>query len=183
VAVPLLTFTTNKGNLIPSEYQDTLDPQFTNPLPGRPALSTQEFPYFEVSEWSFGTGNTINFSASGSDAGKVRFEPLTVSRRTDLLTPSLFLNECAGVTFKYVDLFLSKDTSGNSFEVPYLVYGMGTVAVTSLDSSGNIDLGEEKVQFQYQQLWFGYRKQLPDGNYAKWNIKGWDRVRNRPTPP
>lgn len=180
MAVPLLTFTNNKGDLIASEYQDTLDSTFTNPLPGRPDLSTQQFPYFEVGEWSFGTGNTINFGASGSDAGKVRFEPLTVSRGSDLLTPLLFSNECEGATFKYVDLFLSKSTGGNTKTVPYLLYGMGIVAVTSLDSSGNIDIGDEKVQFQYQQLWVGYRKQLPDGKFAKWNIKGWDRVRNRP---
>ncbi len=39
---------------------------------------------------------------------------------------------------------------------------------------------KETVTFQYEKFWVAYRRQKPSGDFEKWNVRGWDRTRNRP---
>ena len=69
---------------------------------------------------------------------------------------------------------------------PYLVFTFKTVAVKSVDWSGQSgsDRPEEQVVFEYGSLGIAYTKQLPDGSPVGSPITtGWDMVRNVSAPP
>ena len=100
----------------------------------------------------------IGSQSSGAGAGKVTFNPFSITRRFDAQSPDLFHMLCAGIPFKTVVVRMGKMTMT-----------MGLVAVKSMSYSDEPDGSvKETVSFEFGAA------NLSDGVVTK----GWNRVRN-----
>ena len=57
---------------------------------------------FEIEDYSFDIEQTLNIGSqsSGAGAGKVTFNPFSITRKVDISSPSFFQMACAGTSFQ-----------------------------------------------------------------------------------
>src|SRR3974377_2069083 len=69
---------------------------------------------FEVDSYAFDLEQTLNIGsqASGAGAGKITFNPFTITRKTDKSSPVLFQMACSGTPFQSVSLVLRRSAGG-----------------------------------------------------------------------
>ena len=69
---------------------------------------------FEIDDFSFDIEQVLNIGSqsSGAGAGKVTFNPFSITRKTDRASPMLFQMCCAGQHFKIVSLYLRRSGGG-----------------------------------------------------------------------
>ena len=80
---------------------------------------------FEIDDFSFDIEQVLNIGSqsSGAGAGKVTFNPFSITRKTDRASPTLFTMCCAGQHFKQVSLYLRRAGGGG----PNLKASQGSV--------------------------------------------------------
>jgi type VI protein secretion system component Hcp len=143
---------------------------------------------FEIEDYSFDIEQTLSIGSatSGAGAGKVTFNPFSVTRNLDALSPKLFQMACSGTPFQTVSLFLRKsvgsavtkgtDVSGQT----YLRFDFKLVAVKTLAWAHDDDKGvKETVTFEYGALIIRYCQQLANGQWSPVYLGGWNRVINQ----
>jgi type VI secretion system secreted protein Hcp len=136
---------------------------------------------FEVADFSFDLDQTlaIGSAGAGTGAGKVKFNPLSVTRNVDKLSPVLFQHCCTGQAFAKVDLLLVKPSAtAGAPGVAFLQYSYKLVAVATLSTSHTDEVPQETVTFQYGDLQIRYAQQKPDGTLLAPVVAGWDIVKN-----
>ncbi len=71
---------------------------------------------FEVEDYSFDIEQTLNIGSqsSGAGAGKVTFNPFSITRKIDKSSPRVLQMACAGTPFQNVSLGLRKAAGGDS---------------------------------------------------------------------
>ena len=170
---------TQDGKVLPSESQIASPPP--DPFK-RTEVSATAIPT-ELISYSFDIEQTLNIGsqATGAGAGKVTFNPLTITKRVDVNSSTLFSMCCSGTPFKYLDILLVAPTepSGKT-PPPFAGYGLGLVAVKTISHADNSG-GEtvmENVSFEFGQLSIGYAKRLNTGALDQFHYTTWDRVRN-----
>src|SRR5271165_1703753 len=96
------------GAWLSSESQVSL-PNPNEPLMATPTKLTPGT-IFEVEDFSFDIEQTLNIGSqsTGAGAGKVTFNPFSVTRKTDQSSPTFFQMACSGTAFKMVTLALRK---------------------------------------------------------------------------
>ncbi|WP_375501858.1 type VI secretion system tube protein Hcp [uncultured Jatrophihabitans sp.] len=177
---PYLVFYPYSGNALVSETTTAFKtPAQVDPFPasGTPLTATSFFP---VQQWSEDILQTLNIGSqsSGAGAGKVTFNPFSITRNIDAISPQLFAQACSGTAFKFVDLLLLKASGSTLAQTPFLAYRFGLVAIETVKWSEVTGVLSEVVTFEYGQLTIGYAQQNPDGTYKPMTFKGWDRVKN-----
>jgi type VI protein secretion system component Hcp len=178
-----LVITLSNGTLLKSEYQiDFANNQYMqNPFPGRPALKSDQNPLFPLASFNLGVSTDVGIgSQNGPQAGKPHFKDLAVARMLDIATTTLFIDLVSGDSVKYADVLLTKSAGGNGVGAVFSAFGLGTVLFSSLQWSDDEEATRESVSLFYRKLWTAYRVQKPDGSYASWTVKGWDRLKNAP---
>jgi type VI protein secretion system component Hcp len=170
---------TQNGAVLPGESQIVSPPQdpFKRAEVGAHAIPTQLVSY------SFDIEQTLNIGSqsAGAGAGKVTYNPLTITKRVDVNSPTLFSMCCSGTPFKYLDLLLVDNTGTPSTTlVPFAAYGLGLVAVKTISHAGGggDNTNIETVSFEFGQLSIGYAKQLSTGALDPFHYTTWDRVNN-----
>jgi type VI protein secretion system component Hcp len=149
----------------------------------------QEGKVFEIEDYSFDIEQTLSIGsqASGAGAGKVTFNPFSITRNIDKLSPKLFQMACSGTPFKMVSLFLRKSvgstgTGGGSQDVSgqtYLRFDFKLVAVKTIEWAHDDEAGvKETVTFEYGGMVIRYCQQNPDGSFGPAIPGGWNRVKN-----
>jgi type VI secretion system secreted protein Hcp len=136
---------------------------------------------FEITDFSFDIDQTlaIGSAGSGSGAGKVKFNPLSVTRNIDKLSPVLFQHCCTGQAFAKVDLLLVKPSAtAGAAGVLFLQYTFKLVAVATVATSHADDDPKETLTFQYGDLQIRYAQQKADGSLLAPVVAGWDIVKN-----
>ena len=140
---------------------------------------------FEVSEYEFDIEQTLNIGSQsgGAGAGKITFNPFSITRAIDKASPTLFQMACSGTAFANVYLGLRKSvgTGGggsNATGAFFLRFDFKLVAVKTLSYSHDEVSPQEKVTFEYGALQMRYRPQDASGVLGPVNQVGWDRVRN-----
>lgn len=128
-----------------------------------------------VEAFSFDVEQTLNIGAqgTGAGAGKIVFNPFSVTRLPDQLSPGLFVLCASGTPFQRAILTVTPDGAG----VPYITYLMKLVAIRTISAGGNQHGGPlplETVTFEYGGLLFIYE----DPGTKKMTIKGWNRIKN-----
>jgi type VI secretion system secreted protein Hcp len=166
---------------ITSESQVVVD--FRDPLPGRPPIKGPGA-LFEIEDYSFDVEQTLNIGSqsTGAGAGKVTFNPFSVTRKIDKVSPTLFKMACAGTPFQSVDLFLRKSAGGTTAGQFYLVFGFNLVAVKTISWSHDDETPKEVVTFEYGALSIAYAAQKSDGTFSPFTATCWDRVKNMAVP-
>ncbi len=120
---------------------------------------------FAVSQMSFDIEQTLNIGSqsSGAGAGKVTFNPFSITRKVDASSPSLFQMACSGRPFKSVAVRVGKAT-----------YTFKLVAVKAINYSASSDAPNETIE-TVQFLYGGVN--ISTGAAAGETL-GWNRVMN-----
>jgi type VI secretion system secreted protein Hcp len=135
---------------------------------------------FEVEDYSFDIEQVLNIGSqsSGAGAGKVQFNPFSITRKIDCASPIFFQNSCSGKPFKEVGLGMRKSAGNAASGVMYLVFTFKLVAVKTVSWAHDEESPKETVTFEYGGLNIQYCQQKPDGTLYAPITKGWNRVKN-----
>lgn len=102
----------------------------------------------------------IGSQTNGAGAGKITFNPFTITRMIDANTPTLFQMQCAGATFNTVQVHYGK------LQLTFKLVAVKTMGFTV--DNGNL---VEKISMLYGGVFISTNSGV-DG-------KGWDRVKNQ----
>jgi type VI secretion system secreted protein Hcp len=136
---------------------------------------------FEVEDFSFDVEQTLNIGSqsSGSGAGKITFNPFSITRKIDRASPIFFQMACSGTPFKQVAIGARKAGGGKASGSIYLVFLFKLVAVKTISWSYDDESPKETVTFEYGGLIVRYALQKPDCTLdSKEYIGGWNKVKN-----
>jgi type VI secretion system Hcp family effector len=135
---------------------------------------------FEVEDYSFDIEQTLTIGSQsfGAGAGKVTFNPFSITRKIDRASPVFYQMACSGTAFKWVTLALRKSAGGNTSGQVYLRFDFKLVAVKTISWAHDDESPKETVTFEYGGLLVRYAMQNPDGSLAAAIPGGWNRVAN-----
>lgn len=135
---------------------------------------------FEVTDFSFGIEQVLNIGSqsTGAGAGKVTFNPFSITRSIDCSSPKFFTASCAGTPFKTVALGLRKSSGQASAGTFFLRFDFKLVAVKTINWAHDDESPKETIEFEYGGLQVRYTQQKPDGSMAAAIVGGWNRVKN-----
>lgn len=136
---------------------------------------------FEVEDFSFDVEQTLNIGSqsSGSGAGKITFNPFSITRKIDRASPTFFAMACSGTPFKQVAIGARKAGGGSQSGAVFLVFMFKLVAVKTISWSYDDEAPKETVTFEYGGLIVQYALQLPSGKFdGKDYVGGWNKVKN-----
>jgi type VI secretion system secreted protein Hcp len=135
---------------------------------------------FEVDNYSFDIAQVLNIGSqsSGVGAGKVTFDPLSITRKTDRASPILYQMACAGTPFESVVLVLCKSAGGTAATLPFEKFTFKLVGIKSIASAYDAESPKEVVNFEYGGLIIEYWMQNADGSLGAKVLGGWNLVKN-----
>jgi len=135
---------------------------------------------FEVKDYSFDIEQTLNIGSQsmGTGAGKVTFNPFSITRAIDLASPTFFQMACAGTPFQHVVLAMRKSAGGAVAGSFFLRFDFKLVAVKTISFAHDDESPTETVTFEYGGLSVRYGRQNQDGTVQAPIQGGWTRVRN-----
>jgi len=134
---------------------------------------------FEIEDYGFDVMQTLNIGSqsTGAGAGKVTFNPFSITRKIDRASPKLFEMCCSGAPFANVALLLRKG-SGAGGALTIARFDFKLVAVKTMAWKQGTKVPTESVTFEYGGMQVRYAAQNPDGSLTSPVIAGWNRVRN-----
>ncbi len=183
-----MQFQDASGNWLQGESQAMINKGQDKPL----GVDIEKDHIFEIDDFNFDIEQVLNIGSqsSGAGAGKVTFNPFTVTRKTDRASPKLFTMCCAGQHFKVVSLYLRRaGAGGTSLEAAqgsvtsggtFLRFDFALVAIKSISWSGSDgdEAPKEEVAFEYGALQVRYCQQKADGTLMAAIPGTWNRVYN-----
>jgi len=136
---------------------------------------------FEVEDYSFDIEQTLGIGSqsTGAGAGKVMFNPFSITRKVDKSSPIFFQNACSGKAFKSVYLGMRKSAGNDATGVFFLVFQFKLVAVKTVGWAHDDEAPKETVTFEYGGLLVKYGQQNSNGQIAGVIPGGWNRVKNK----
>jgi type VI protein secretion system component Hcp len=168
-------FQTYKQEYMASESQVDLSKLPANDI-SKPFINAGPGHVFEIEDYSFDIQQTPNISSAsgGVGAGKVVFNPFSITRASDKMSPLLFEMACAGTPFQTVWLGLSKAGSTPASSPMFMSFVFKLVAVKSIVFAYDPEKAKETVTFEYGGLQTRYVPQ----SLTSAVIGGWNQVRN-----
>jgi type VI secretion system secreted protein Hcp len=142
---------------------------------------------FDVSAWSFGITQTVSMGSAtgGAGAGKVAFDPFSITKVLDKSSPFFFSTLCTGGHYKTVNLLVRKSgvqqkkSGGIYFEIDFYM-----VFITDIEWAHDDTAPTETITFDYGAMRFNYKKQMPDGKLDNKPIQSaWNKLDNSSTWP
>ena len=129
----------------------------------------------DVETIAFDVEQTLNIGSqsSGSGAGKITFNPFSITRHVDKSSPTLFLHCASGTPFKTAKLTVTPEGAN----APFITYLMKLVAIKTIAVQGNQHGGPlplENVSFEYG----GLQIKIGDPSTGDVTTGGWNRVKN-----
>ena len=158
----------------------------TNEALGAPFKTAGQGKVFEVTDYGFDIEQTLNITSqsTGTGAGRINFNPFSITRSIDISSTTMFLNACAGTPFQYVYLGLRKssggDTSGavNVAGQFFVLFTFAMVAVKTITWAHADESPTETITFDYGALQIQYSQQKPDGTLDTAKNASWNRMTN-----
>ena len=104
---------------------------------GESQVSGSQNQEFDVTSFDLGVTNTLNVGSqsTGAGAGKVTFQPFTVTKTVDRYSSNLFLNLAAGKALASAEIIVRKAGPNGSAD-PVVQYLMKQVLITDIHISG-----------------------------------------------
>lgn len=179
-----MTFQLYGGTFLQAESQvdfsNNKEPLMTQPT----ALTAGNV--FEVEDYSFDVEQTLNIGSqsSGAGAGKITFNPFSITRAIDLASPTFFQMACSGTAFQSVTLALRKSSGAGAAGAPdvsgviFLRFDFKLVAVKTISWAHDDERPKETVTFEYGGLQVRYAQQEGSGKLKAPIPAGWNRVKN-----
>ena len=169
------------GNYLESESQVDLDAN-DEPLCTKFKFKdvAKKNALFEIEDFSFDIEQTLSIGSqsTGAGAGKVTFNPYSITRKIDKQSPNLFAAACSGTPYQTVALGLRKSAGGKVSGLMYLVFVFKLVAVKTISWAYDDESPKETVTFEYGGLQVHYSQQGADGKLQAPIPGGWNRVKN-----
>jgi type VI secretion system Hcp family effector len=167
---------------LPSEsqvdFKDVASSQIADPFIA--AIKQGKF-LFEVEDYSFDVEQVLNIGSQsrGAGAGKITFNPFSITRPIDMSSPVLYQNACSGTPFATVGLGLRKGSGGDTAGQFFLSFMFKLVAVKTIAWSHDETSPKETITFEYGGLQVRYGVQDPNGKITQIIATGWSRVSNK----
>jgi type VI protein secretion system component Hcp len=137
---------------------------------------------FEIEDYSFDVEQTLNIGSqsTGAGAGKIVFNPFSITRKIDKSSTNFFQMACSGTAFKLVTLALRKSSGGLTAGQVFLRFDFKLVAVKTISWAHDDESPKETVTFEYGGLCISYNQQDQSGNMSNFPVleAGWNRVKN-----
>jgi len=138
---------------------------------------------FEVEDYSFDIEQVLNIGSqsSGAGAGKVTFNPFSITRKIDCASPTFFQMACSGTPFKQVGLGLRKSVGSNQGTGAgafFLAFTFKLVAVKTISWAHDDESPKETVTFEYGGMVIQYAQQKVDGSFGAIIARGWNKIQN-----
>jgi len=135
---------------------------------------------FEVEDYSFDIAQALSIGSqsTGTGAGKVTFDPLSITRRTDRASPVLYQMACARTAFQAVVLVLTKSAGGTVSALAFEKFTFKLVGIKSIAWAYDLETPKEVVTFEYGGLVIEYWIQNADGSLGSKVLGGWNVVKN-----
>lgn len=135
---------------------------------------------FEVEDYSFDVEQTLNIGSqsTGAGAGKITFNPFSITRKIDKSSPTLFANACQGKAFQQVSLGLRKSSGTDTSGLFYLRFDFKLVAVKTIAWMHDEESPKETITFEYGGLQIRYTPQNSGGSMLPVVAAGWNRTTN-----
>ena len=135
---------------------------------------------FEIEDFSFDIEQVLNIGSQspGAGAGRVTFNPFSITRKIDKASPVLFEMACSGTPFQQVALGLRKGSGQGVSGQIFLVFLFKLVAVKTISWAYDDESPKETTTFEYGGLQVHYTPQKPDGTMDAIIPGGWNRVKN-----
>lgn len=145
---------------------------------------------FEIDDFNFDIEQVLNIGSqsSGAGAGKVTFNPFTITRKTDRASPRFYTMCCAGQHFDMVSLYIRRAGGGMdaaqgnlSSGWTFLRFDFALVAIKTVSWSGSDgdESPKEEVAFEFGALQVRYVQQDSHGNkISPAQVGSWNRVYN-----
>jgi type VI protein secretion system component Hcp len=138
-----------------------------------------------VNTVSYNATQTLNIGGStgGTGAGRVTFEPFSINKRVDALSPFLFLQMSEGTPYRQINFFFLSDAANATFQTRMIVQ-LGLAAIQSIRVSASTggNLINELVQIEYGGIQTSVYLQTATGGLTNSITSGWNRVRNIALP-
>jgi type VI protein secretion system component Hcp len=172
-------FKTYKPDYLASESQIDLSHATPNDI-AAPFIAAGPGHIFEIDDYSFDIEQTLNIGSqsTGAGAGKITFNPFSITRKIDKASPVLFDMTCSGTPFETVGLGLTRSTGGATVIQFALSFTFKLVAIKTMAFAGAADVPKEGITFEYGGLQVRYGQQNPTGAPGIVVTGGWNRVRN-----
>jgi len=187
-----MQFKDSSGNWMPGESQAQITPDKNL---GKDISAGN---IFEIDDFTFDIEQqtAIGSQSSGAGAGKVTFNPFSITRKSDRASPILFTMCCTGEHFQQVNLYLRRagGGSGGVSATPgagsmtsgtvFLRFDFALVAVKTIEWSGadGDDACKESVTFDYGALKIQYIQQDVTGTASTaqhaLGVGAWNKVYN-----
>ena len=135
---------------------------------------------FEIEDFSFDIEQTLNIGSqsTGAGAGRVVFNPFSITRKIDRSSPVLYEAACSGTPYKTVALGLRKGSGGKVSGQIFLIFVFKLVAVKTISWAYDDESPKETTTFEYGGLQVHYSRQKPNGELEPAIPGGWNRVKN-----
>lgn len=132
---------------------------------------------FPVESFGYSVEQTLNIGSqsTGAGAGKITFNPFSITRLVDAYSPKLLVLCASGTPYKTAVLSVTAAKAAQ----PLAVYTMKLVAIKTLSTAGSQHGGPlmETVTFEYGGLQI--QTDIPTANGTNLSSPlGWNRVRN-----
>lgn len=128
----------------------------------------------DLLSWSFAANQTgTSNTGGGSGAGRVSIQDLTLTKKVDKSSPTLFALCCSGQHLETADLTVRK-AGGEALE--YLVVKMEHVLITGFQTTGSDGQDQlvEQITLNFKRVGLVYTPQLDDGTGGPEVAGGWD---------
>jgi type VI secretion system secreted protein Hcp len=129
----------------------------------------------DLLSWSFAANQTgTSHTGGGSGAGRVSIQDLTITKKVDKASPTLFALCCKGNHLASGTLTVRK--AGGDSAVEYLVVKMEHVLITGFQTTGSDGQDQlvEQVSLNFKKVGLIYTPQLDDGTGGPSVGGGWD---------
>lgn len=148
-----------------------------NVAPIKESFDAKTAHFIQVARYSSGIEQTLNIGSqsTGAGAGRATFNPFTIQRSADVLSPLLFQNAASGTPFKTADVLFVNAQNLISLRHTYKLVAVKTISWSAESSEAD---PVETVTFEYGGLIVTVNQQAPDGKLLKMAQGGWNRVRN-----
>lgn len=157
----------------------TMDGNVVSPKDNFDPNSTQFIPVLSCSASAEQTLN-IGSQSTGAGAGRIMFNPLSITKNVDGTSPVLFSNAASGTPFKTAELFF---VNGQRLILARHTYKMVAVKTVSWSAGVGEESLVEAISFEYGGLFISINQTSPDGGkIINVSQSGWNRIKNVKDP-
>jgi type VI secretion system secreted protein Hcp len=137
--------------------------------------------HIEIESFSFGASNAGSFGSgsSGGGSGKVSLGDITITKKTDSASATLFTACCTGEHLKTATIICR---SAGKDQQEFLTIVLSPAIVSSFQhggSAGSDVFPTDQIGLNYGKIEFKYKEQKPDGSLGGEIIGGFDKTTNK----